>query len=74
MIMPYLLVPMEFSTKFYTVISGWSILYIEGSQFIISKKNTVFLTLKIDFVLANIVDHDDYAPFHLGLHCQNKNV
>ena len=32
----------------------------------------IFLSLKIDFVIANIVDPDEmphYAAFHLGLHC-----
>ena len=28
---------------------GWSILYIEGSQVIISKKNIAFLYLEIEF-------------------------
>ena len=37
--------------------------------------NIVFLSLKVDFVLANSVDHDKmphYAAFHLGLHCWPK--
>ena len=38
--------------QFDFVKSGWSIVYIEGSQVIISKKNIIFLSLKIDFVLA----------------------
>ena len=33
-----LVVPMESSIKFDSVKSGWSIVYIEGSQVIISKK------------------------------------
>ena len=33
-----LLGPMKFSIKFDTAKSGWSIVYIEGSQVIISKK------------------------------------
>ena len=35
----------------------------------------VFLSLKIDFVLANSADHDEmlhYVAFHLGLHCLPK--
>ena len=36
-----LFVPIEFSIKFDTVKSGWSILYIEGSQVIISKKTCI---------------------------------
>ena len=41
-----------------------------GSQVIIFKNN-VFLSLKIDLVLANSADPDEmphYAAFHLGLH------
>ena len=33
-----LLVPKEFPIKFDTVQSGWSIIYTEGSQVMISKK------------------------------------
>ena len=65
---------MELPIKFDTVKSGWSIVYIEGSQVIISK-NIEFLSLKIDFVLANSADPDEmphYAAFHLGLHCLPK--
>ena len=49
----------------------WSIEYTEGSQLIHSTK-TVYLSLKIVFVVANNVDHDEIrreAAFHLGLHC-----
>ena len=69
-----LCVPIEFPIKFDTVKSGWSIIYIEGPQVIISTK-IVFLSLKIYFVLANSVDPDEmlqYAAFHLGLHCLSK--
>ena len=65
---------MEFPIKFDTVKSGWSIVYTEGSQVIIEKKN-VFLSLKIDFVLANSADPDEMphnTAFHLGLHCLPK--
>ena len=65
---------MECSIKFDAVRSGWSIVYIEGSHVIISKI-MVFLSLKIDFVLANNADPDEmphYAAFHLGLHCSPK--
>ena len=44
--------PMEFSLKIDTDKPGWSTMYIEGTQDIIFPKN-VFLSLKIDFVLAN---------------------
>ena len=33
--------------------------YIEGSQVIISKKDIVFLSMKINFVLANSADPDE---------------
>ena len=49
--------------------------YIEVSQVIIYKKNIVFLSLKVYFVLANSADPDEmlhYAAFHLGLHCLQK--
>ena len=39
------------------------------------QKNTVFLSLKNDFVLANSADLDEmlhYVAFHLGLHCLPK--
>ena len=57
---------MEFPIKFDSVKSGWSIIYIEGSQVIISKK--YYISSKIDFVFENSAD-PDYAAFHLGLHC-----
>ena len=60
---------MEFSIKFDTVKSGWSIIYIEESQVKI-KTNFVFLSLKIG--LANSADPDEMlhdAAFCLGLHC-----
>ena len=55
---------MKFPVKFETVKSGWSIVYIEGSQ-------VTLLSLKIDFDLANGADSDEmphYAAFHHGLH------
>ena len=62
----------EFSRTFDTVKSGWSLVYNEGLQVIISPKNILFLSLKIDFILANSADPDEmppYAAFHLGLYC-----
>ena len=46
--------PLEMGKKALEAVkSGWSIVYIEGSQVIISKKYfTVFLSLKIDFALC----------------------
>ena len=43
---------MEFSIKLHTIKSGWSVVYNEGLHVIISK-NIAFLSLTIDFVLAN---------------------
>ena len=57
---------MELSVKFVTVNSGWAIVYIKGLLF---KKN-VFLSLKMDFIVAYSADPD--ATFHLGLHCLLK--
>ena len=65
---------MEFPIKFDTVKSGWSIIYIEGSQVIILK-NFVFLFLKTHFVLANSAGPNEMlhdAAFHQGLHCLPK--
>ena len=48
---------------------GWSVVYIEGSQVIISPLNAL-LSLKIVFVITNSVDPDELpsyaATFHLG--------
>ena len=52
-----------------------TIIYSEGLQEIISYKNTVFLSLKIDFLLANSVDPDEMwqnAAIHLGIYCLPK--
>ena len=61
-------------TEFDTVMSGWSIVYIEGSKVIIFR-NILFLSLKIDFGLANSEDPDAMlhnVAFHQGLHCLQK--
>ena len=66
---------MEFSIKLHTIETGWLIIYIEGSQVIISKKKFVFLSLKIIFVFANSADSDKmlhYAAFHQGHQCLPK--
>ena len=65
---------MEFTIEFDTDMSGWSTVYIEGSQVKIKKKNA-FLSLKIDFGLANSAAPDEmthYAGFHLVLQCLPK--
>ena len=59
---------MEFSIKLHP----WSIVYIERSQVIISKKRIVILSLKIEVDFTNSVDPDEMlhnAVFNLGLHC-----
>ena len=43
---------MKISIKFDTVKSGWSIVYIEGLQVIVSK-NIIFLSLRVDFVFTS---------------------
>ena len=58
--------------KIHTVKSEWSIVYIEGPQVIFF---FVFLSLKMDFVLANSADPDEmwhHPTFHLGLGCVQK--
>ena len=65
---------MEFSIKLHIIKLGWSIVYIEGSHVIFSKKYGIS-SLKIDFVSANSADPDEmplHAAFHLGLHCLQK--
>ena len=64
---------MYFPIMFDEVRSGWSIIYIQGSQVIYFLN--LCLSLKIEFSLANGVDPDEmlyYAKFHLGLHCLPK--
>ena len=50
--------PIEYSVKIDTVKSGWSIIYVAGSQVIYFKK-----ILYIDFVLANSADSDEMLHF-----------
>ena len=67
---------MEFSIKLHTTKSGWSIVHIEESQIIISKKYCISIS-KNDFVLANSADPDEmpqYAAFHQGFHWLSKNL
>ena len=47
----------------YQVKSGWSIIYIEGSKVIFSKKCTSFSAAADPDEMSHIV------AFHLGLHC-----
>ena len=58
---------MDFPITFDTFKSGWAIVYIEGSQHNFPN-NSIFLSLKIVFVLANSADPDEmphYVAFHL---------
>ena len=66
---------MDHSFWFDVVNLGWSIVYSEKSKLIVSVYKMYFFSLRIVFVLANSVDHDEmplYATFHLGLHCLPK--
>ena len=45
---------------------------MDGLHAIVYKTTIIFLSLKMDFVIANIADTDEmplYAAFHLDLHC-----
>ena len=59
--------PMEYSLKFDTVKQDGP-LYILRDDRLQFQKNIAFLSLKINFVLANSSYPDD-AAFHLGFHC-----
>ena len=55
---------MEFSINSDKLKSGWSIVYIEGLQDVISKKIIIFFySLKIIFVLANNANPDEMPTF-----------
>ena len=53
---------MKFSIMFETFKSGWSIIYILRGQRLYFPKNVAFLSLKINFVLANYADPDEMLP------------
>ena len=54
---------MEFSIKLDTVKPGRLIVYIVGSQVIISKKSITFLSLKTDFDLTNSAASDEMSHY-----------
>ena len=54
---------MEFSIKLHTMNSEWSIVYIEESPIIISKKKNVYISQCVDFALANGAD---LIKYHLS--------
>ena len=61
---------MKFSIEFDTVKSGWSIVYIK----VIISKNIVFLSLYMDFVLANSADPEEICNFiWIFIICQRSN-
>ena len=65
---------MDSSFSYDTINLGWSSVYIEGLQVIISKKNCIYFS-KMRLILANSHDPDEmthHAAFHLGLHCLLK--
>ena len=56
--------------KYDTVKSGWSIVYIEGLQVIISKKYQT--SFSEDCIFLNSTDPDEMpnnVAFHKGFHC-----
>ena len=59
---------MEFSITFGTVKSGWSIVYIEGSQVLISQKQKYCISFSED---PDGIPH--HAEFNLGLQCLPKH-
>ena len=58
---------MDSSFWFETINLGRSIVYIKGSQVIISKQKYIFLSLKIFYVLANGEDPDE-IPHSVAFH------
>ena len=60
---------MEFSIKFDILKSGWSIVYIEGSQVIISNRYCISFP-EGRFWFSKQCRHN--VAFHLGLHCLPK--
>ena len=66
---------MEFSTRFDTVESGWSTVYIGVTCYNFQIKIVLLIIRRFVFVLANSVDPDEmphYAAFYLVLHCLPK--
>ena len=61
---------MEFSLKLHTIRQEGPLYKLRESQLLNSKR--IFLSLYINFVLADSADSDDDAAFHLGLHCLPK--
>ena len=58
---------MQFSIKFDTAMSGWSIVYVESQRLYFQIYYISFYESKIDFVLANSADPYEmprYAVFH----------
>ena len=63
---------MEFSIKLHTIKSAWSIVYVDWSQVITSKKISFVFSMRINLVFENsavFLEMLHHAAFHLGLHC-----
>ena len=58
---------MDFPIHIDTISMGLPIVYFKGHRYNFLHYD-VFLSLKVDIILANNADLDDSA-FHLGLHC-----
>ena len=58
---------MEFYVKLFTIKSGWSIVYNCRFTDYNLKKCIAFLSLKINFILANIADPDEMQCI-MGIH------
>ena len=54
---------MEYTFKFEKARSGLSIVYMEGSYVVIPNKYRIFLSLKINIVLANSADPDEMSHY-----------
>ena len=57
---------MEYTFKLEKARSGWSIVYMEGLYVVIPNKYSVFVSLKINIVLANSADPDELSHYILS--------
>ena len=68
--------PFQTNGVFYTITSGWSIVYIKELQVIISKKKYVsFSKDRYNAFIANSAEPNEmpyYVAFYLRLHCLQK--
>ena len=64
--------PLEFTVKLHIMELAWSLVILKGQK-LEFLKYIVFLSLKIDIVLANSTHPDEMLPnaaFQLSLHCK----